>query len=148
MPDAEAMGDPLSVAASIIAILQLAATTIKYLKDVKSGSSDRTKLRDELRNLVCLVEMLQDRVDDMESGVGDTVAISLTHLASHAGPITQFRQLLVEVTVKLRPPKVGGLQWLAKSAAWPFDKGDVAEILSTLERLKSHFQLVIQNDVV
>lgn len=141
------MGDPLSVASGIIATLQLAATTTKYLKDLRSGSSDRTKLRDELRNLVCLVEMLQDRVDDMESGVQDTVGISMGHLASPEGPIAQFQKLLEDISGKLRP-RVGGLQPLAQSVAWPFDKKAVQEMLNTVERLKGHFHLVIQNDLV
>lgn len=60
------MSDPLSVTASVIAVLQLAATATQYLKDVKHGSADRTKLRDELRSATCLLEMLRDRLDDSD----------------------------------------------------------------------------------
>lgn len=52
------MSDPLSTAAGVIAVLQLAATATQYIKDVKHGAADRTKLCDEMRNTIYLFEML------------------------------------------------------------------------------------------
>jgi len=60
------MADPLSVTASIITVLDLAAKVTSYLKDVKGGAEERLRLRDELRNTVTLLHMLKDRTEDVE----------------------------------------------------------------------------------
>lgn len=140
------MGDPLSIASGIIAILQLAAKATGYIKDARGGSSDRTRLRDELRSTVCLLEMLKDRLDDDEDAERDAASVPLGPLSHPEGPLFQFRRLLEDIIAKLVPQ--GTLRRLAQPLTWPFDKKDIAEMLSTLERLKSHFLLVMQNDLV
>ncbi|KAL2145737.1 hypothetical protein VTI28DRAFT_6432 [Corynascus sepedonium] len=90
------MADPLSTIANVLAVLRLANTATKYIKDVKNGASERLRLRDELRNL---------RPKTHSNG-------------------------------------------LRRAFTWPFDKKDVAELVATLERLKSHFSLIMQNDLV
>ncbi|RFU72749.1 serine threonine- kinase chk2 [Trichoderma arundinaceum] len=142
------MSDPLSVSTSILAVLQLAATVTRYLKDIKNGSTDRTRLRDELRSTVCLLEMLQDRLedaDDIFDGGGALMPQSINTLSGPDGPLHLFGQVLEEVIAELAPQDK--LRRLAKPFTWPFDKKKVAELLASLERLKSHFNLVLQNNV-
>ncbi|KAH6973695.1 hypothetical protein BKA56DRAFT_676360 [Ilyonectria sp. MPI-CAGE-AT-0026] len=143
------MSDPLGVTASIIAVLQLAATATQYLKDVKNGSTDRMRLRNELRSSVCLLEMLKDRLEDN----GDTTyAInslkpsSIQSLASSEGPLNLFRRILEEIIAKLAPQE--RLRRFSQPFTWPFDKKDISELLSSLERLKSFLNLVLQNDLI
>ncbi|KAM0323197.1 hypothetical protein ACHAPQ_008786 [Fusarium lateritium] len=142
------MSDPLSIAASVIALLQLTATATQYLKDVKHGSADRLRLRDELRSTACLLEMLKDRVEDAddESETGETLKPgSIRALAEPDGPLSLFGQILKEIVTKLEPQ--ASLRRLAKPFTWPFDKKDITEMLNSLERLKSHFNLIMQNDL-
>lgn len=75
----------------------------KYLKDVKDGFSDRVKLRDELRSLICLLEMLKDHVEDMEDDSEATNVSALSHLSGKEGPLFRFQHLLEEMVEKLTP---------------------------------------------
>ncbi|KAF5021013.1 hypothetical protein F66182_6944 [Fusarium sp. NRRL 66182] len=142
------MSDPLSVTVSVIALLQLAATATQHIKDVKHGSADRLRLRDELRSTACVLEMLNDRVEDAKdaSETDETLKpASIKALAEPDGPLSLFRQLLQEIVTKLEPQ--ASLRRLAKHFTWPFDKKDIAEMLTSLERIKSHFSLIMQNDL-
>lgn len=142
------MSDPLSIAASVIALLQLTATATQYLKDVKHGSADRLRLRDELRSTACLLEMLKDRVEDADDASETEETLkpgSIRALAEPDGPLSLFGQILQEIITKLEPQ--ASLRRLAKPFTWPFDKKDISEMLNSLERLKSHFSLIMQNDL-
>lgn len=142
------MDGPLSVSTSATALLQLAATATQYLKDVKHGSADRSRLRDELRSTVCLLEMLQDRLedwDDMPDSENMLMPQSISSLSGADGPLHLFRKVLEEIIAELAPQD--RLRRLAKPFTWPFDRKKVAELLTYLERLKSHFNLVLQNNI-
>ena len=147
------MGDPLSVTASLIAVLQAAATAIQYVKDVKTGSSDRTRLRDELRSTVLVLEMLKDRLEDSAAAAdatgGQTLLMRsavMESVAAPHGPLLLFKQLVEDIVAKLAPQD--RLRRLAQPFRWPFDKKDVNEMLAVLERLKLNFNLIIQNDLL
>src|SRR5215469_11115756 len=129
------MSDPLSVTASVIAILQLAATATQYLKDVKHGSADRMRLRDELRCATCILEMLKDRIEESDGMVetGEMLKpMSIKSLASSDGPLNLFKQVLEDIITKLAPQD--RLRRLAHPFTWPFDRNDIAEMLTSLER--------------
>jgi hypothetical protein len=87
------MADPLGTTASVLAVLKLAAGATAYIKDLRNGSSDRLRLRNELRSTVCLLEMLKDRIEDSEGpGEGDaaggdtpTLGLKPSSIASLAG---------------------------------------------------------------
>lgn len=137
------MSDPLSVTASLISVLGLAGQAMQYLKDVKQGSSDRTRLRDELRNAVCLVEMLKDRVEDSEeSGLQGG---SIASLMAPDGPLHLFQSTLETVIAKLVPQE---RKRLTQPLKWPFDKQSIEEILRSLERQKTYFTLILQSDLM
>jgi hypothetical protein len=144
------MAEALGIVASVIAVLQLAATATKCVKDVKQGSADRLRLRDELRSTTCLLEMIKDRIEDSEDDIdGDAERIlpsSVASLAGEDGPLALFKSILEEIISKLAPQ--GRLRRHVQPLTWPFDKKDIAELVSTLERLKNYFSLVMQNDLV
>lgn len=142
------MSDPLSVSASVIAVLQLAGTVTQYIKDVKEGAKDRTHLRDELRSLTSLLEMVLDRVEDME-GSGNDVKLeppSFATVGAPDGPVQRFKAVLEEIVGKVVPK--GAVGRLTQPLKWPFDKKDITQLLSTLERIKTHLTLVLQNDLM
>lgn len=143
------MSDPLSIVASVIAVLQLTASATQYLKDVKHGSADRLRLRDALRSTACLLEMLQDRIEDFDDAfeTGEALkSVVRRTLAGPDGPLNLFKRLLEDIVAKLAPQD--SLRRLAQPFTWPFDKKDISEKLITLEQLKSHFGLIMQNDIL
>lgn len=136
------MSDPLSISASIVAVLQMTATVTQYLKDVMGGSEDRTRLRDEMRSMICLLEMLNDRIEDIDTR--DIWMETTRWLDVPNGPLTQFKESLDLMAKKLAPS--GRIRQMAQPLKWPFDKNDVNEAMDRIERTKSLFNLALQND--
>src|SRR5436190_15842179 len=132
------MSDPLSVAAGIVAILQLSATVVKYLQHVKDSSGDRRRLRDEIRSSACLLEMLRDRIEDIDSEpayCGSIASLNALH-----GPLDQFKKALKSLVLKLEPSTS-----LRQKMSWPFDKAEITATLNAIERQKSYFSLALEN---
>lgn len=145
------MSDPLSIATGLITLIQLTATVTEYVKQVRDGGKERTKLRDELRSVTCLLEMLLDRVEDQHDSddindSNDLKPAAVASLAGPDGPLDRMKATMEKIVSKLAPQS--GLRKLAQPIKWPFDKKDVLELLGTVERLKSHFTLVLQNDLM
>jgi hypothetical protein len=121
------MADPLGIAASVIALLQLTATVIQYVKAVNDGSSDRTRLRDELRTTTCVLEMLRDRVEDSQSSGEETLKPQLlAALSATDGPLTLLKTLLQDIITKMVPQKHLGR--LAQPFTWPFTKKEIVRV--------------------
>lgn len=100
------MGDPLSITASIVAVLQCAATATQNLKDVKQGSTDRLRLRHELRSTACPLEMLKDRIKNSEDAIEAAQTLKpvpIITLASPGGPLSLFNMVLEVIVAKLAP---------------------------------------------
>src|SRR5271170_6077874 len=133
--------DPLSVSASIIAVLQLSSTVFGYLKDGTEASGDRKRILDEFTSLHFLLFPLVDQIKEAE--VDDAWSASLWSLNTPGGPLEQFRLALQRVASKLEP--VACLKKFGKAVAWPFQKDEVKEILSTIERQNSLFSLGLES---
>ena len=56
----------------------------------------------------------------------------------------QFKRALEQLASRLEPSK--GPKMVGKALAWPFQTEEIKEILSTIERQKSLFDLALQND--
>lgn len=66
------MAEVLGLISSIGAILQITATVVQYIGDVKDSSKDRLKIRDEIASTSFLVSMLNDRIAQAKTpGEGD-----------------------------------------------------------------------------
>ncbi|KAL1635337.1 serine/threonine protein kinase [Neofusicoccum ribis] len=93
------------------------------------------------------MEMLKDRVEDIDDSHDEVLKpASIASLTAPDGPLHFFEKLLEELVSKLAPKDK--LRKLAQPLSWPFDKKDITEMLGNLERLKTHFSLIIQNDLV
>ena len=143
------MSDPLTIATRVTTVLQLAATATRYLKDIKQGSADRLRLRDELRSTVCVLEMLKDRIEDSYHMPDTGEALKPVFVGALGGahsPLSFFQRILEDVIAKLAPQRSS--HRLAQPYIWPFNKKDISEKLVLLDRLKSDFGLIMQNDLM
>jgi hypothetical protein len=136
------MADPLSISASIIAVIQLSGTVIEYLNGVKAASEDRRRLLDEVASISGFLYILKDRA--AQSQQGNSWSSTLKSLDGPKGPLAQFKIALERLTSKLAP--VVGLRKAGKAITWPFQKEEIKELLATIERQKSLFSLALQND--
>ena len=135
--------DPLSISASITALLQLTSTVIQYLNDVKGAPEDRRRILSELASVNGILFILQDHADKARQG--DPWSSTLQSLNVPEGPLDQFRRALERLSSKLASPATRLKKW-GKAVIWPFQKEEIREILGTIERQKALLNLARQND--
>lgn len=131
--------DPLSISASIVALLQLSGTVVQYVHDVKGASEDRRRLLVEIKAVENLLFTLDDTVKASQLK-GEFKGI-VKMLIIPNGPLDLFREALERLKSRL-----AGAGKVRKALKWPFDKAEVSDLLSTLEGLKSSFTLAIGID--
>lgn len=110
--------DPLSISASIIALLQLSSTIIGYLSDVKGGPKELQKIRLEICSVLPMLSILQDHAEQAKAG--GLWSSTLLSLDGPNGPIQQFREALERLRLRLVP--VEGWKKVGKAFTWPFEK--------------------------
>jgi hypothetical protein len=134
--------DPLSISASIIAILQLSGTVVQYLNGMKDAHKDRQIILDEVSSAIGILFLLKDHAE--RARCGDAWFVTAKSLNTPEGPLKQFKMALQRLELKLAP--VGGLKKVGNALIWPFQKGEIREIFNTIERQKALFNLALQND--
>ncbi|OBT78240.1 hypothetical protein VF21_03031 [Pseudogymnoascus sp. 05NY08] len=137
--------DPLSVTASIIAILQVTATLINYANDVKDAPKDRARFAMEASSLSSLLLNLRYQIEEENCEKSNEAwTREVTLLGVPDGPLDQYRRALEKLKLKIVSGKglvkIGGALW------WSFTKEEVAGILLRIERLKSLIQIALQMD--
>ena len=135
--------DPLSISASITALLQLTGAVVKYVNDVKGAPEDRGKILSELANVKGILLSLQDEADHAKQH--DHWSSTFQSLSVPEGPLEQFRRVVERLSHKLAPPATR-LKKVGKAVIWPFQKEEVREILGGIERQKALLLLARQND--
>jgi hypothetical protein len=133
------MADPLSITASIVAVVQVSAIVLKSLGDLKDAPRDLRRLRTEIDNLQGILLPALERLTRPEEE-----KLAMVQLLSAQGPLEEFRVLLEQLKKKLAP--AAGLNKARRAVTWQFQKGEVKDILSTIERQKSLFALALQTE--
>ena len=136
--------DPISLAASLAALIQLSTKAAQYLREIKGGSEDRIRLREEIRGTTCLLEMLQDRVDDADSMEKDLA--SIYSLKDPGGPMDQLTNALGQLVSSLTPKD--RVQRLSRALLWPLAKKEAGDLIQIIERQKTALTLAYQNDTM
>jgi hypothetical protein len=136
------MADPLSISASIIAILQLTGTVVQYLNNAKGASEDRQRILAQISSTSGVLFLLKDLAERAQWEDGWSVTIKSLNLPG--GLLDKFKVILIQLASKLKP--VEGAKKVGRALIWPFQKGEINEILNTLERQKTLFGLALQND--
>ena len=134
--------DPLSVTASIIAILQLSAEVLTYLNNVKEASKDRAQCAIEASSLYSLLVNLRFRLE--EGDVSQPWYTTVRTLAVGNGPLDQFKQALETLQTKMTDG--GRLKQAGRALVWKFQKEEIASILGRMERLKTLIEVALQMD--
>jgi hypothetical protein len=135
--------DPLSIAASIIAILQLSNKVIGYLNDVKEASKERARCAIEATNLHSLLTNLRYRLEDANADTPWFTAIRA--LAVDKGPLDQFKQTLQLLNDRMTGGR-GHLGMVRDALMWKFKREEVDRILLSMNRLKTSVSIALQMD--
>jgi hypothetical protein len=134
--------DPLSVTASIIAVLQLSAKVLGYLNDVKDASKDRAKCAVEASNVHSLLINLRFRLEEGNADAPWYTAVRA--LGVENGPLDQFKQALEALQTQMTDG--GRLRQTGKALVWKFKKEEIAGILVRIEHLKTLVGIALQMD--
>ena len=136
------MMDPLSLSASIIAVLQLSSTVLGYLNDIKDASKGRAKCAIEASNLYSLLFNLRFRLE--EGNRTEAWYAAVRALGVENGPLDQFKQALEELESRM----TGGskLRKASHALMWNFSKDEVYSILNRMERVKTLVQIALEMD--
>ncbi len=136
------MADPLSVTASIIAVIQLSSDVVKYINGVHGATKERKRLRDEVRACEFILRQLKDDAGDRDQGKAWSETIKA--LESTDAPLGRLWLALNIVKAKLELKT--GLEKTLASLKWPFNGKEVEKIISAIEREKTLLHLALAND--
>jgi hypothetical protein len=134
--------DPLSVTASIIAVLQLSVKVLAYLNDVKDASKDRAQCEIETLSLYSLLVNLRCRLE--EGSASQLWYTAVRALAVGNGPLDQFKQALEMLQAKMTDG--GRLKKAGEALMWKLRKEEIASILARIERLKGLVGVALEMD--
>jgi hypothetical protein len=136
--------DPLSMTASIIAILKLTTALTGYINDVRHATEEQKKVAVEASNLYTLLTSLRFRVEEARSG--DPWLDQLKLLGVDHGPLDQFKDVLEQMVGQI--PSSRKRDQVKSVLKWKFTKSEVENALKQMERLKSLIQCALTGDVL
>jgi predicted nuclease with TOPRIM domain len=134
--------DPLSITASIIAIIQISSDIVSYVNGATGATKERKRLRDEVRACEFILQRLNDEASDVEEG--NTWSETIKALEGPDAPLGRLRDALNIVKAKLEPKK--GLKNAFSTLKWPFDEKEVEKVISAIEREKNLLNLALANN--
>jgi len=128
----------LGLLSSIIAVLQLSSKAVEYLSNAKGAHEERGRLLREIVSVTGLLTVLRSKSEAWKfEDWSETVRLVQS-------PIQQTKELIEKILPKLQPKS--GIKKIGKQLIWPFQKGEVLEIIASLERYQRYFLLALQND--
>lgn len=150
--------DPLSVTASVIAVLQAANTVISVCYDFRAAIKDQpwalTRITNSINELRLILSRLEQVANESESNFDETNLARLTTLkvlCQEEGAISNCLTELKKLEKKLVPGSWAGKDGskrraLIQSIGWQFKGKEAEEMLQRLEGYKSTLNLAITMD--
>ena len=146
------MGDPLSVTASIIAVLQITGEVYKYGLDFAEAPKAILSLKGEVGSLRHLLERLKNRCDNAQrqkppptwlQGLWEVRHAPDTNGYEYGGFVWELQKAVQEAMARLLPNK----EWKKKEAyqriTWHFRKEKIDEIQNTINRYLNAINVIL-----
>jgi len=134
------MADPLSIAGSIIGVLQLSAKVCCYIVSVAGATKQRVQLLEEIRGCESVLLQLQVIVDDAKTDATKIVSL----LAGSDGPFQRLRFAFEAIQKELTPK--AGLGKVVSTLGWPFTERQVSGLVSAIQREKALLLVALTAD--
>ena len=142
------MADPLSLIASLIAVIQISGSVIsccyEYRKGVKKAPKDLLKVTNEVAGLRNIVERLVALIDD-EKMASHKYLSTIAGLVSVGGPLESCQLDLESLKGKLEPP-MNEWKALGRRLAWPMQEKEITQTLASVYRTKSLLETALLVD--
>ncbi|KAF4549045.1 Ankyrin repeat-containing protein 10 [Elsinoe fawcettii] len=142
------MGEPLSVTASLIAIVQVSGSVISlcyhYSHGVKDAPRDVKRTLNEVRSTRDITERILQMIDD-DTGNGYTYLPLLRKLS---GPDGAFAQCAIDLKwlEERLSDSVGQWRRFGKRLIWPLVEKEVDKRLQSISRIKDNIELSLLAD--
>jgi hypothetical protein len=139
--------DPLSITASIIAVIQLTGSVISaaynYRNGVRNAPEDAVRIIEDLTELSQILEKLLKLIEKDRS-TGSTQLTSVNTLIGSDGPLETCRKSLTELKSKLRPEN--GWRAVRKALTWPLKQDYIRQTLDEIAKAKATIDLALSVD--
>jgi hypothetical protein len=132
--------DPLSITASVAALLSLTGQIVSYAKLVKDAPKERATILREASSLNGLLATLESIITEAEQ---TQWLRAMADLATPGGPLSQCK-LALQALLKLTPSH--GIHKAVQRITWKFSKEEVVELLSQMERVKTLVGIALEID--
>lgn len=136
--------DPLSITASILAILKLTESLTKFIIDTNRATNDQQKLAAEANSLTGLLIQLHCRVKEARSN--DPWFNHAKFLVANNGPLEQFQHILEKIVQQTT--SFSNRERLQAALTWKWTKSEVNDALNRIERLKTLINIALTNDAL
>ena len=137
--------DGLSVAASLVAVVQLSAQVFSLCQEYYIGVKQSRDEIQRLSNEVLAIHEILEKISDLLEGPNATKFATLALLDKKNGPAQQCAAQLQEIKAQLEPHEgMRKLGW--RALKWPLKSDHVNKIVLSLERYKSTFTLALTTD--
>ena len=139
--------DPLSITASIIAVIQLTGSVVSavynYRKDVKSAPEDAAIIVQDLIGFSQILEKLL-HIIEQEKSTKQTRLASLKDLVQPGGPLESCQKTLEHLNAKLQPEN--GWRAIKQSLIWPLKKDYIKKTLDEIATAKATIGVALAID--
>lgn len=139
--------DPLSITASIIAVIQLTGTVVSavygYRKDVKNAPEDAARIIQDLIGLSQILEKLLQMIEQEKSARATRLS-SVEGLFKPDGPLESCQETLQRLDAKLQPED--GWRGVKQSLTWPLKKDYIRKALDDVATAKATIALALTVD--
>jgi hypothetical protein len=136
------MGDPISLVANIIAVVQISTRTLslcyRYISAARDASHDLFVMINNVRSLKAILEDLKDLVKNSPQ------APSLTLLGEPNGPLNTCELALRELNSDLSA--WSDSRNFLKALTWPLKEKSVQKVLTAIEQQKATFILILARE--
>lgn len=141
--------DPVSLTATVIALLDTAQKVIRFLNEIKDALSDRDKFLLEAQSSCLLLWQLRDRLTVKDAAVNQTWFRHFTSLVAKDSTLDQYQSCLNEVAAKLEKlVNKRRSQSLLLTVGWKTEKTEIEGIFQRMERCKSTIAIALSNDTL
>jgi hypothetical protein len=141
--------DPLSVTASVIAVMTLSGKVLEYLMTVKGAPKECIRLTVEASNMYHLLIRLKLRLESSNADDSSSESLwfnAIQNLATKNGPLEQFMLGLEALYSKLQESRHRKLSQVGDMLVWKFKKDEVEQIIRSMERLKTLVIIALEMD--
>ncbi|KAI5799717.1 hypothetical protein FPQ18DRAFT_302080 [Pyronema domesticum] len=141
------MSDPLSISASIIALLQVSAKVVEFVSNL-SGTKIASRVTSKLTAMDILLRRLQALVKDLDSAFSEEIvgvksyAVLEDLVIVLTGCVCAYAELDV-IVGKIKRWGMTTLDSAIRYAKWALMEGDISTIISNLQNYKSSLTVTL-----